>query len=297
MNMKSKNPIIVILVVLILALAGIIYYFYSDSKSKKNELEEVIEMMNLEKERVESEFEDLTFQFDGYTSTIRNDSLLKLLDTEKERVRELLDELRQTRATNARRIQELKDELDSIRKIMMHLVAQIDSLNIENQQLRSENTQIRMKYEASSQTVQQLSRERENLHEVVTRASKLEVVGFEVSTLNNRDRKTSIVSRIAALQIDYTIAKNITADPGRKMLYLRLTRPDGEVLTKNPSHTFRFENRDIEYSARKEYEYGGEELNDVIYWQVEEIIQSGVYRADFFTDGDLIGSYTFILKR
>ncbi len=295
--MKSKNPIIIFLVLLILALAGIIYYFYSESKSKKDELAEVIEMMNLEKERVESEFEELTFQFDGYTSTIRNDSLLKLLDTEKERVRELLDELRQTRSTNARKIQELKDELDSIRKIMMHLVAQIDSLNIENQQLRNENTQIRMKYEASSTTVEKLSREREDLHEVVTRASKLEVVGFEVSTLNSRDRKTSIVSRIATLQIDYTIGKNITADPGRKMLYLRIMRPDNEVLTKSPSHTFRFENRDIEYSARKEYEYGSEELNDVIYWQVEEIIQSGVYRADFFTDGNIIGSYTFILKK
>lgn len=294
---KSKNLIIIVLILLILALAGIGYYLWNDSKSKEDELSEVIEMMNQEKERVEHEYEELTFQFDGYTTTIRNDSLLKLLDSEKERVRELLNELRQTKATNAKKIQELKDELASIRKIMMHLVTQIDSLNIENQQLRSENTQIRAKYEASAQSVEQLSKERENLSEVVTRASKLEVIDFSITTLNDKNRKTSIVSRIANLQIDYTIGKNITANPGKKMLYLRLTRPDGEVLTKNPSHTFRFENRDIEYSARKEYEYGSDAISDVIYWKVEEIIQKGVYRAEFFTDGDLIGAYTFILKK
>ncbi len=294
---KSKNLVIIILVLLILALAGVGFYLWNQSQSKEDELSEVMELMNQEKERVANEYQDLTVQFDGYTTTIRNDSLLKLLDTEKARVKELLDELRQTKATNARKIQELKDELSSIRKIMMHLVAQIDSLNTENRQLKSENTQIRMKYEASSQAVEQLSQEKENLNEVVTRASKLEVVNFEIITLSDRNRKTSLVSRIANLQINYTIAKNITANPGKKMLYLRITRPDGEVLTKSPSHTFRFENRDIEYSSRKEYEYGGEELMDVIYWKVEEMIQQGVYRAEFFTDGDLIGSFTFILKK
>lgn len=294
---KSKNLVIIILVLLILALAGVGIYLWNQSQSKEDELSEVVELMNQEKERVANEYEDLTVQFDGYTTTIRNDSLLKLLDTEKARVKELLDELRQTKATNARKIQELKDELASIRKIMMHLVAQIDSLNTENQLLKTENTQIRMKYEASSQAVEQLSKERENLSEVVTRASKLEVVDFEVVTLSDRNRKTSLVSRIANLQFNYTIGKNITANPGKKMLYMRITRPDGEVLTKSPSHTFRFENRDIEYSSRKEYEYGGEELNEVIYWKVEEIIQQGVYRAEFFTDGDLIGSFTFILKK
>jgi CHASE3 domain sensor protein len=294
---KSRNLIFIVLILLILSLAGIVFYFYNDSKQKERELEEVVEIMTQEKERVEDEFVDLTYQFDGYVSTIRNDSLLKQLDSEKARVQELLEELRRTRATNARKIQELRDELDSVRKIMMHLVAQIDSLNTENQQLRSENTQIRMKYEASSQTVEQLAKERENLTEVVTRASKLEVVAFDVSTLNDRNRKTGIFSRIAHLQFDYTIAKNITAEPGKKVMYIRITRPDGEVLTKDNDNVFSFENRKIAYSAKKDYEYGGEAVSDVIYWTVEEILHQGTYRVDFFTDGDLIGSYTFVLKR
>ena len=187
---KSKNLIYIILILLVVALIGVVLYLYNDARQKELELESVTEIMDQEKERVEEEYMDLTYQFDGYTTTVRNDSLLKELETEKERVRELLEELRNTRATNARRIKELKDELASIRKVMMHLVAQIDSLNTENIQLKQENKEIRLKYEASSQEVELLSREREDLHEVVTRASKLEVVDFNVITLNDRNRKT-----------------------------------------------------------------------------------------------------------
>ncbi|MDD4490144.1 MAG: hypothetical protein PHD30_06555 [Paludibacter sp.] len=294
---KSRNLIIIVLILVVLALAGIVYYFYNDAKQKELELVEVTEIMDQEKERVEDEFVDLTYQFDGYTSTIRNDSLLQQLESEKARVQELLEELRKTRSTNARKIQELKDELASVRKIMMHLVAQIDSLNTENQQLRTENTQIKLKYEEKSQTVEQLAKEKENLSEVVTRASKLEVVEFNVTTLNDRNRKTGIFSRIAHLQFDYTIAKNITAEPGKKVMYVRITRPDGELLTKDNDNVFSFENRKIGYSAKKDYEYGSEALQDVIYWHVEEILYPGTYRVDFFTDGDLIGSYTFVLKK
>lgn len=294
---KTRNSIISILILVILALVGIGVYFYIDAKQKTTELTEVVEMMNQEKARVEDEFVDLTYQFDGYTSTIRNDSLLKLLDSEKSRVQDLLEELRTTKATNAKKIQQLKDELASVRKIMMHLVSQIDALNIENMQLKSENSQIRMQYEESSQKVDILSKEKENLSDVVTRASKLEINAFNVITLNDRNRKTSIFSRIATLQFDYTIAKNITAAPGKKVLYVRITRPDGELLTKNADNLFPFENNKIAYSAKKDYEYGGEAIQDVIYWQVEEILHVGTYRVDFFTDGDIIGSYTFVLKK
>ena len=99
------------------------------------------------------------------------------------------------------------------------------------------------------------------------------------------------------MQFDYTIAKNITAETGHKEMYIRITRPDGELLTKDINNLFPFENSKIGYSAKRAYEYGGEAMDDVIYWTVEEILYPGTYRIDFFTDGDLIGSFTFLLKK
>lgn len=295
---QSKNSALTIVLIIIIVLLAIFgAYYFVDSRQKAEDLSEVEVLMDIEKERVEDEYLDLTYQFDGYTSTIRNDSLLAQLEQEKNRVQELLEELRNTRSTNARRIQELRDELASVRKIMTHLVSQIDSLNTENKLLKSENTQIRQKYEASTQTVEELAKEKENLSEIVTRASKLEVVSCELTTLNDRNRRTGLFSRIATLQFDFTVAKNITAEPGHKVMYVRLSKPDGELVIKNPSQEFHFENMMIGYTMKKEFEYTGEAFEDVIYWKIDEPLMQGNYLVEFFADGYLIGSFDFSIKR
>jgi hypothetical protein len=145
--------------------------------------------------------------------------------------------------------------------------------------------------------VQQLSKEKENLNEVVTRASKLDISAFSMQPLNSKNRKTTWSSQTANLQFSFTISKNITAVSGEKVLYLRITRPDDEVMTKSASNVFQFENKMIAYSAKKNFEYTGEAYSDVIYWKVEEILQKGTYRADFFVDGSRIGSFTFEVKK
>lgn len=293
---KHSKTIIIALAAFVLILLTAVIYFVNQSKSKEEEMAEVIEMMTYEKEKVAQEYQDLTFEFDGYKSNLRNDSLLKLLDSEKLKVQNLLEELRQTKATDARKIKQLKDELASIRKVMQHLVMQIDSLSAENKVLKTENTEVKRRYEQVNAKAQELAKQKENLSEVVTRASKLEISRFEFNKLNNKNKKTSWFSKIANLEFRFAIAKNITAEPGTRIVYLRIQRPDGEVLTKSSSDKFSFENRKISYSAKKEINYGGQELNDVLYWKVEEIIQDGMYRADFFTDGNMIGSYDFSIK-
>jgi hypothetical protein len=296
--MKNKILLITIgVIAIILVLVALVIFFVNKNKQKDREMVEMIEMMNFEKEQVEREYEDLTTEFDGYTSNIKNDSLIKLLEKEKLKVQQLLEELRLTKSTNARRIAELRNELATVRKVMVHYVNQIDSLNAENKVLKTENKEVKRRYQEATETVEQLSKEKENLNEVVTRASKLEITSFSMTPLNNRNRKVGIFSQIASLQFNFTIAKNITAQPGYKTVYLRIMRPDDEVLTKSPENVFHFENRNIAYSAKKDIEYQGEALSDVMYWKVEEIVQPGEYRADFFTDGYRIGSFTFTLKK
>ncbi|MDR0811371.1 MAG: hypothetical protein LBN23_03730, partial [Paludibacter sp.] len=278
--MKKNNIVIIsILAVVVIALAVAVFYFINKSKQKDMELREVVEMMTFEKEQVEREFGNLATEYDGYTTTVRNDSLIKLLDVQKQKINQLLEELRVTKATNARRIAELKAELATVRTVMVQYVHQIDSLNIENTKLKTEKEVVTRKYTEAAQTVEQLSREKNNLTEVVTRASKLEIVDFSFRKLNSRGKKTTFFAQFVNLEISFTIGKNITAATGQKTVYLRLTRPDGEVLAKNPDNLFPFEDKRIAYSAKKDFEYEGENLEEVIYWKVEEIVQKGDYRA------------------
>ena len=289
----SKNKYIALiigLVVLALCVCALVWM----NLQQKTEMKEMVELMEFEKEQLEDEYEELAIQFDGYqTPDIHNDSLVELLSQEKQRVQDLLEELRITKVTNARRIAELKKELATVRQVMVSYVHQIDSLDRTNRRLVAENQQVKQQYQEVARQAQQLEEERTQLAEVVSRASMLEITEFQMIPLNKRDRKTSIYNQIQKLQFDYTVGRNITNEPGMKTLYMRITRPDGEVMQKSLNDVFPFENSEIAYSVSKEFEYAGEEISGSLYWLVEEILQTGIYNADFFVDGELIGSFPF----
>ncbi|MCI7575587.1 MAG: hypothetical protein MSS82_02230 [Bacteroidales bacterium] len=291
----KKSLTISLIVLLVLAIAAGIYFFLSQRRTKI-EMQEMVEQMNFEKEQLEDEFEDFALQFDGYGKDIQNDSLAELLSREQQRVQDLLEELRITKVTNARRIAELKKELATVRSVMVQYVHQIDSLSSTNKRLETENRQVREQYQAVAAKADELEKETNRLTQVVERASMMEITDFRLTPLNHRDRKTSITSKIAKLQFDCRILKNITAEPGMKTVYLRIVRPDGEVMQKRPADVFSYENADIPYSLSKEFEYAGDEVEITMYWLVEEILRLGTYNADFFIDGNLVGSYPFRIK-
>lgn len=298
-NKKNSKPtMLIILIITLVALLGVSAFLFWTNQKQKTEIKEIVEMMEFEKEQLEAEYEDFAVQFDGYqTITIHNDSLVALLTQEKQRVQDLLEELRITKATNARRIAELKKELATVREVMVSYVHQIDSLDRANKQLVQENQEVRQQYQVVVREAKQLAKERTQLAEVVSRASMLEITDFQMIPLNKRDRKTTIYNQILKLQFDYTVGRNVTNKPGMKMLYLRITRPDGEVMQKSINNVFKFENKNIAYSLAKEFEYAGEEISGSLYWLVEEILQIGIYNADFFVDGELIGSFPFEIKK
>lgn len=294
----SKGTVLIILIIALVALLGVSAFLLWTNQQQKTEIKEIVEMMEFEKEQLEDEYEEFAIQFDGYqTPEIHNDSLVELLSQEKQRVQDLLEELRITKATNARRIAELKKELATVREVMVSYVHQIDSLDRANKQLVQENQEVRQQYQVVVREAKQLAKERTQLAEVVSRASMLEITDFQMIPLNKRDRKTTIYNQILKLQFDYTVGRNITNKPGMKMLYLRITRPDGEVMQKSINNVFKFENNNIAYSLAKEFEYAGEEISGSLYWHVDEILQIGFYNADFFVDGELIGSFPFEIKK
>jgi len=284
-------------VVVIAALTIAVVYLVRKGQEKEKEMADVVAMMNFEKEQVEKEFSDLNSEFDGYTSNIRNDSLLKLLQDQKTKVQQLLNELRITKSTNAIRIAQLKKELATVRTVMIQYVNQIDSLNSLNKELKTENVEVHRKFEAASETVQKLAKEKENLNQVVNRASVMEVTNFSMTPLNSNNKKTSWFSQTANLQFNFSITKNVTAQPGEKTVYLRITRPDDDILTKSPNNVFQYENKKISYSASKKIEYTGDAVDDVLYWKVGEILPKGTYRADFFIDGNRVGSFSFTFEK
>ena len=287
---------IVGIVIAFIVVAGIaVFYMLSWQKSQQN-IEEMTQLFEIEKEEMENEYSGFAVQYDEMKVHISNDSLIRQLDREKQRTQQLLEELRQTKATNAAEITRLKKELTTVRTVMRTYVRQIDSLDQINKQLAKENTRVRQQYQEQTKVVEKLTVEKEKAEEKVALASQLDAAAITVTPHNKRGKEEHKVKNVTQFVVNFTIVKNITVQTGEKTVYLRITKPDGEPLVKDAGNTFKYENVNLEYSAKKYIEYTGEQQEVTMYWDVEEYLSAGTYNAYLFVDGVMIGEQSVILN-
>ena len=288
-----KNKVLIAAgVVLVLMLIGLTVLLISEKKTNK----ELVLEFNLDKEDLENQYTDFAKQYDELKLTVSNDSLSMLLEQEQLKTQRLLEELRTVKTSNASEIRRLKNELTSLRKIMVGYINQIDSLNRLTAHQKEIIADVTQKYNAASRQINNLSEEKKTLNKKVTLAAQLDATNISVQPTNKRGKVAKKVKDIVKLKINFTIVKNITAETGERTLYVRIAKPDNDVLTKNSSNTFSYENRNLAYSIKKYIEYNGEEQNITVYWDVEEFLYAGAYRVDIFSDGTLIGSQSVTLE-
>lgn len=300
MKMKYIIPALLAFVALVVAA---FFYLVGEERAKLDREREAFaqaqqEIIQEELSKMAQEYEEQyqkinTASTDRLKMNIATDSLMSQLQQARNRIQNLQQELQSTKAASTGRIAELQREVGTLRDILKSYVAQIDSLHSANQQLRAENHEVRQSYERVSDQARQLTSEKEELTERVNQAAKLDATAISATPIDKKGRATQKINKIETIRINFTVVKNITASVGNKQFYIRIMRPDNELMTKPSSGTFAFEGKQIPYSIRRELEYGGEELPVVMYWAVEETLLPGSYRVQIFADGNMIGHTSF----
>ena len=108
---------------------------------------------------------------------------------------------------------------------------------------------------------------------------------------DKKGKSTKKIEKAKNLQVNFSIAKNVTASNGVKTLYVRIQTPNGQTLTNGG--TFNYENRSLQYSMKKQVEYTGNETPVSMFWNISEFLDAGTYKVSIFADGHLIGSRNF----
>ena len=287
--MKKKIWIPIALVGLLL-LGGIAYLYRSlDEQKKVNQ--DMQELAELDKKEMQNEYEQFAQQYSEMKTQINNDSIVEQLTQEQLKTQKLLEELRNVRATDAREITRLKKELATCRAVIRSYVLEIDSLNRLNQNLTAENTRVKGQYEEATRRIESLNTEKSSLSEKVAIAAQLDAVGISMSLNDKKGKSTKKIEKAKNLQVNFSIAKNVTASNGVKTLYVRIQTPNGQVLTNGG--TFDFENRSLQYSMKKQVEYTGNETPVSMFWNISEFLSEGTYKVSIFADGHMIGSRSF----
>ena len=283
---KSRIPFVVVMLVL----ASVMVYLFLDNRTLEQEKQEMLELAELDKQEMENDYERLALQYSEMMTQVNNDSIVAQLTREQLRTQQLLEELKNVKAADAREITRLKKELATVREVLRSYIRQVDSLNQVNQKLAAENDRVKDELAQSNRTNEDLRQEKQDLTEKVNIAAQLDATGIQMILLNKRQKSAKKMKDCKTIQVNFTVARNVTAENGNRTFFVRIQNPGGQALTAG---TFPYENRQLEYSMKKVAEYSGEEMSLQTYWQVGEYLEAGQYRVSIFADGKMIGTKTF----
>ena len=272
-NKKSSTRYFIIggFVVLI----GILGYLFWQFNEQKKENEEITRAMNYQRESLTNQLEEMDIKYDSLKTD--NDSINIRLESEQARIQQLLA----IRASNAMKIRIYEKELVTLRQVMQGYVRQIDSLHTVNIALREENVRVKSQIDEEQRESEILAEKNENLQTQVSEASVLKAKRFEITPITKNSKPTAKIKKVSKINTCFTLSENMLADKGPRMLYIRIARPDELVLVKSSQNLFNFEGNDIAFSANREVEYEGVELDICIYYDIAEgELIPGTYYVD-----------------
>lgn len=301
--MKQKKIILIVSAILLLAIGIVSVYVYNIKKSYEKETEEFVEIqkkameeeLNSMQAEYEMQYNKLRISNGERVMTLNVDSLMNKLLSEKNKVDRLKEELQNVKNSSAKKIASLSKEVGTLKTLLRSYIVQIDSLNTLNQKLVTENKEVKESFNQATQRNEMLKKEKESLQTQVSRAARLDASNISITCLDNRGKKTTKIYKTKKIMISFRIPKNVTAEVGNKTIYARLMDVNDNLLKGDNNGTFGFENKNIEYSIKKDIEYNGEDTDISLYWDVNVSLLEGQYRLALFCDGNMIGQQKFNL--
>jgi chromosome segregation ATPase len=251
------------------------------------------EEVTVEKEKLREQLNDLLDEYNSLQSN--NDSLNSEIQKDKERIRLLIEELDKAKNFSYQMQKKYEQEMASLRKIMRHYVYQIDSLNQLNQQLISENVQIKREHNRIKNEFDEVVTKNDELELVIEGASVVKTSHITIKFLNRRGKETERSSRVEKIQTSFTLVANDLAKAGPRRVYLRIISPDGYVLSSGQTFTYR--EREISYSAARDIIYEKQNLDVVIFYDVTGELIKGKYTVEIYMDGHKIGESFFTIEK
>ncbi len=286
MENKMKTVVIVLSVIAGLLLVGLIVVWLNRSS--------LIKDLNVEKQDLTTELVNLQNDYAALSTT--NDTINAELAVEKEKVEQLIERIQQTEATNRSKIRQYEKELGTLRSIMKSYIVQIDSLNTLNVALRKDAASARQEAEDSKKQYNELVNTTEEYAQKVSQGAVIKGRAISIVAINSSNKATDRSSRVEKLKTCLSLIENSIAEKGPKVVYIRVKGPDGILIAGDQQLIFEVDGEEMIYSASREVDYQGDEVEICIYFANPQGFVKGVYTVDVYTTEAKIGSADILLR-
>lgn len=285
-SIRGYRIVIIILSVILVALS-VLYFSIHRQQMRDNEL------LQADRDSIQNDLGRLMTDYDNLQVT--NDTITANLTIERDRADSLMTRLKKERSWNLAKIKQYEKEVGTLRTVMTSYIRQIDSLNTLNKQLISENVTFRKEISSARLRADMAEEKAAELDNKVKVGSVIRARDIRLAALNARSKPVSRVKNAERLRVDFVLSANELAEPGDKTIYVRITSPDGYVLTTEAMPTFEFEGERLSYSAMREVDYQNQDLEVGIYFNSTGF-SAGTYLVELYCEGRLIGQSQIVMR-
>lgn len=290
-NEKKANGGLKTVMIAMVAVAAVLAVALVYVLTSKNKL---VGQLNDEKQDLTEQIQMLQNDYEGLSSDY--DSINAQLDSSREEIAQLVERVKKTEATNRAKIRQYQKELGTLRTIMKSYIVQIDSLNTLNHKLTAEAASARKEAAASKRLNAELSQQVEDLTGRVTAGAVLKARGVRLEAYNNNDKLTDRSGKVSRLLVTLSLLENELTPKGPVRVYVRVTDPDGNLLTDGRNTSFTIGEETLQATASREVDYQGTEVEMGIYVNNIPSFRKGVYSVTAYTNQGQIGSAELLLR-
>ena len=296
-NIQNQNRKIIIGAVVFVLLALAVFFII-----RSIQLSEERDMRERELNAAVIQLDSISTELDKQIITIQElggeiDTLMSIKAQLEEEKKGLLD-LDKRRQAN---IAQLRNKVSGYEELLVIKDQEIKQLKSLNDELMTENTDLKNEKNELNQTLQSINEEKADLAEQVQIAGRLNIEGLRVFAVNARgkEREGEFRNRhVDQLKITFFVAENAIAPIEGKELLVRIVAPDGNVLfdVSRGSGSFFLDGRELFYTTQKEilYDRNRQEIN-LLYEKGSEYA-IGQHQVEVYTDEYLMGKGFFTVK-
>ncbi len=216
------------------------------------------------------------------------------LEAEKNRLQESSD-------VGWARLYKIRDKVEGYETLLREKEAEIQKLKAVNEELLTENTDLKVAQNQLSDSIVDLTETSKELGEKVALASTLKAENIKVSAVNKRGREREDEFRnrqIESLKVGFSLAENSVAPIEGKDIRIRIIEPEGNVLfdVANGSGTFMLNGREEFFTATQEILFDNTKQQITFLYSKGGEYKLGDHVVEIYANQDLIGSKAFIVK-
>ena len=292
----SRKYIILLAIIAIFILILLFWLFIQRSQllklvkekeDEKTEMQHNLDSLMTEHNKIKVSYGALSDSLKAKDSLIQKNALeiRKLLDTEWE-------------------YNKIRKKFEMLQKVAQGYVHQMDSLYTVNRELTAENDRIRQEVKTEQHRNQNLIKDKEELKEKMNQAAYIKAYdvtanAYKLKSGKTKEELTDKASRAQRIRVCFTIGENPLVASGKKIVYIRIQRPDNIVVIKSKYDTFVFNGQPLSFSLREDIDYQGKAMNICLAWTKKDDDQpamKGKYIVTVFADDKEIGAGSFDLK-